>query len=130
MFCKICGDHCIFVHEAKILAKHLVKYYRCPKCYFLQTEKPFWLEEAYQKSINISDTGYMSRNIYLSRISSVLIYLFFNRKARFIDYGGGHTSHPLKLLNILTSQIKKYATCLNIVTTFCFQQNYMGVMFH
>ena len=90
MVCKICGGRCVFIHKAKILAKYLVKYYQCSKCYFLQTEEPFWLEEAYQKSINISDTGYISRNIYLSRISSVLIYLFFNRKARFIDYGGGY----------------------------------------
>lgn len=90
MFCKICGGHCIFVHEAKVLAKYLVKYYQCPKCYFLQTEEPFWLEESYQESINVSDTGYIGRNVYLSRISSVLIYLFFNRKARFIDYGGGY----------------------------------------
>lgn len=90
MFCKICGGCCIFVYEAKVLAKHLIKYYQCPKCYFLQTEEPYWLEESYQESINISDTGYISRNIYLSHISSVLIYLFFNRKARFIDYGGGY----------------------------------------
>lgn len=90
MVCKICGSHSVFMHEAKILAKYSVKYYQCPKCYFLQTEEPFWLEESYQESINVSDTGYISRNVYLSRISSVLIYLLFNRKARFIDYGGGY----------------------------------------
>lgn len=90
MVCKICGSHSELVHKAKILVKYSVKYYQCPKCYFLQTENPFWLKEAYQESINVSDTGYVSRNIHLSRITSVLIYFFFNRKARFIDYGGGY----------------------------------------
>jgi hypothetical protein len=28
---------------------------------FLQNEEPYWLEEAYSESINISDTGYLQR---------------------------------------------------------------------
>ena len=90
MNCKICNAKTANIFDATILAKYNIKYFQCQNCGFLQTEEPYWLEESYRESINISDTGYMSRNIYLSRVSSVLIYLFFNRKARFIDYGGGY----------------------------------------
>jgi len=90
MKCKICKSKSDEVFTSKILSRHDIAYFLCRNCGFLQTEEPYWLEESYQESVNISDTGYMSRNIYLSRVSSVLIYLFFNRKARFIDYGGGY----------------------------------------
>ena len=31
-------------------------------CDFLQTEEPFWLKEAYESAIGITDTGIIKRN--------------------------------------------------------------------
>ncbi len=90
MKCKICQSQSIKKFEAVILKKYEVKYYLCSHCGFLQTEEPYWLEEAYTETINLSDTGIMHRNIRLSKISSVLIYFLFNKTAKYVDFAGGY----------------------------------------
>ena len=54
------------------------------------TEEPYWLEEAYGKAINISDTGIMERNLSYSKLVSVLLYFSYDKNAAFLDYAGGH----------------------------------------
>jgi hypothetical protein len=56
----------------------------------LQTEAPFWIEEAYDESINLSDTGVLLRSLALAEIVSVVIYFFFDKNARHLDFAGGH----------------------------------------
>jgi len=55
----------------------------------MQVEEPFWLEEAYSSSINLSDTGYLVRNLFLAKRLTVVLYFIFGRNAKFLDYGGG-----------------------------------------
>ncbi len=75
----------------KILNKYYAKYYYCDHCGFLQTEEPYWLNEAYARPINISDTSYMQRNIYLSKTLTTILSVFFNlNNTKFIDYAGGY----------------------------------------
>jgi hypothetical protein len=88
--CKICGSITKNIFEAKILNKYNINYYQCLNCDFVQTEKVYWLEEAYQSSMNFSDTGIMHRNEKFSKISTSLIFLFFNRNEKFLDYAGGY----------------------------------------
>ncbi|RNI15807.1 class I SAM-dependent methyltransferase [Methanohalophilus sp. RSK] len=91
MKCNICACASNFVFKAKILDKYWVDYYFCPNCGFLQTEPPYWLKEAYSQSINSSDTGYMRRNISLSKQVTILLSLFFNsQNGKFVDYAGGY----------------------------------------
>jgi hypothetical protein len=90
MKCKICDQDNNKIFNAKILNKYDVEYFHCSNCGFLQTEEPYWLEEAYTESINVSDTGIMSRNLSLSQLSTLIIYFFFNRNAKFLDYAGGY----------------------------------------
>ncbi|WP_028845361.1 class I SAM-dependent methyltransferase [Thermodesulfovibrio thiophilus] len=90
MNCKICNQKTNQIFNETILNKYTIDYFHCPNCGFLQTEEPYWLEEAYSESINISDTGYLSRNIYLSKKLTVLLSLFFDKKAKFLDYAGGY----------------------------------------
>jgi Methyltransferase domain len=87
--CKICSSQTRTVFSTKLLRKYEVSYYQCIQCGFLQTEKPYWLEEAYQNPINLSDTGIVLRNQRLARIVTSLIILFFNKKENFLDYAGG-----------------------------------------
>jgi len=89
MKCRICGSQADFVFEAKVLRKYNVKYFFCPVCEFLQTEEPYWLDEAYREPVTVYDTGYLARNISLSRQISVLLFILFNRNGRYVDYGGG-----------------------------------------
>lgn len=88
--CRICSDSVSEVFSTLLIKKYSVKYFQCPKCGYLQTEEPFWLEEAYQTSINYSDTGMMMRSLWHKNIAATLIYFLFNKKGQFLDYGGGY----------------------------------------
>ena len=55
--CRLCGDSTRRVHSATILGKYRVDYLQCESCELLQTEDPYWLDEAYQHPINVVDTG-------------------------------------------------------------------------
>lgn len=89
MECKICQNETKIIFNAKVLYKYDVDYYQCIKCGFGQTEKPYWLEEAYVSSMNLSDTGVMQRSERMSKITTALIFFFFNTKGTFLDYAGG-----------------------------------------
>ena len=88
MRCNICSNDASKLFDAVILGRHKIDYYRCPVCEFIQTEKPYWLNEAYERPVSISDTGYLQRNIYLSKQLTILLALFFNKNGKFLDYGG------------------------------------------
>lgn len=90
MNCKICDAPTIKKFNANILNKYEISYYQCPQCQFLQTEEPYWLDEAYSQSINISDTGYMMRNLYFSKKLTLLLFVLFDGKGKFLDYAGGY----------------------------------------
>ena len=90
ILCKICGSESNFIFNSVLLNKYDVKYYRCPACDFIQTEEPYWLHEAYKNSINIEDTGLISRNLLLVKRTCTIIYFLFNKKRMFLDYAAGY----------------------------------------
>lgn len=90
MECKICQHTTQELFTSQVLYKYAVKYYQCPSCKFIQTEKPYWLDEAYSDAIAKLDLGYITRNIVYSQVTSSVIKLSFNRNKSFIDYGGGY----------------------------------------
>lgn len=90
MICRICSAESNYIFSAKILNKYKIGYYYCQKCGFLETEEPYWLEEAYKFPINISDTGLIQRNVYLSKKVAVLLYFIFGKNENYLDYAGGY----------------------------------------
>lgn len=90
MKCKICESESYEFSRAKILKKYDIAYFRCANCGFIQTEETYWIDEAYQESINVSDTGIIARNIYLGKTTASIIYFLFDRNACFLDYAGGY----------------------------------------
>lgn len=90
MTCKICNSYSNQAFTVKILKKYDAKYFKCNSCGYLFAEEPYWLDEAYSRSINLSDTGLLDRNIYFSKVLSVLIYFCFNKNGLFLDYAGGY----------------------------------------
>jgi len=88
--CRICSFSAPEVFSSNLLNKYTVKYFQCSKCGYVQTENPHWLEEAYKTSINDSDTGMLMRSLWHRNIASTLIYSLFDKKGRFLDFGGGY----------------------------------------
>jgi hypothetical protein len=88
--CSICGSESELFGTGLVLTKYNVRFFRCVTCGFIQAETPYWLAEAYSSPIARSDIGYISRNIRMARITRALISLAFNRKGKFLDYGGGY----------------------------------------
>jgi len=88
--CKICNSESDLIFNKTVLGKYPVDYYYCKNCGFLQTERPYWLEEAYHSAINDFDTGLLQRNLYYSKITSMILVRYFNVNAQFLDYGGGY----------------------------------------
>lgn len=74
------------------MGKYNVDYYKCCYCGFIQTEKPYWLDEAYVEPINRFDVGLVNRNLQYSNKVKVILSLLFNANSNstFIDYGGGY----------------------------------------
>lgn len=88
--CKICNNESKPCFEADILKKYKTTYYKCISCGFIQTDQPFWLDEAYTSAITKQDVGLLKRNLLITPILATLINTFFRRGKEFIDYGGGY----------------------------------------
>jgi len=90
ILCNICRSVSAPFARGIILNKYDIQYYSCDQCGFIQTESPYWLEEAYSSAIAKSDIGLIGRNIKLSSFCAALIPMFYDAKTSFLDYGGGN----------------------------------------
>ena len=88
--CNICNTPQEKIFTGIILQKYTIQYYQCPKCGFISTEKPYWLDEAYSDAIADSDTGYVYRNLDFTKRISRIIKQNFSKSATFLDYGAGY----------------------------------------
>ncbi len=90
MDCKICKNPSSPLFKAKVMHKYEVQYYRCPHCFFVQTEQEYWLEEAYTSALNVSDTGILYRNKKLFEKTFSILVSNFGKHGKYVDYGGGY----------------------------------------
>ena len=90
MKCKICDSTSKPVFSALVLGKYQVQYFECPRCEFVQSEEPFWLNESYSSAINDEDTGIMMRNIQSCNIVLASLLLIGKIKGKVVDYAGGY----------------------------------------
>lgn len=90
MKCKICNTDNGACFSSKILNRYSVDYFHCKNCNFIQTEEPYWLDEAYARPVNMTDTGYIDRNLSLSKKMTILLFCNFKKDAMFLDYAGGY----------------------------------------
>ncbi|MDF3077790.1 MAG: glycosyl transferase group 1 [Sphingobacteriaceae bacterium] len=87
---KITGGPTQFLFTAKVLGKYDVKYYQCKQTGFIQTEDPYWLDEAYSSAIATLDLGLMMRNQNMCKDVERIISRDFKADGRFLDYAGGY----------------------------------------
>lgn len=74
----------------KVLEKYDVSYFQCSSCGFIQTEKPYWQEESYSNPITSLDVGLVNRNIQFSDVIEKIIYQYFDKRGKFLDFAGGY----------------------------------------
>lgn len=56
----------------------------------MQTEKPYWLDEAYSSAIADLDVGLVQRNIDLSGIVTKVLDNYFDPSGKYLDFAGGY----------------------------------------
>jgi hypothetical protein len=88
--CKICGGTSEYVFNKIILFKYDVSFFKCVNCGFMQTEEPYWIQEAYSSPLSATDTGLIMRPMNFSRVAESVIMKEFDPLGAFLDYGGGN----------------------------------------
>lgn len=88
--CRVCGNDSIYLFHGKILKNTRVNYFDCPSCEYVQTEHPYWIEEAYAEPINKSDTGLVSRNLSNAKYVLSTLLALGSFKSSIVDYAGGY----------------------------------------
>ena len=88
--CRVCKSKVSKIFSSNVLQKYPVEYFQCSRCDYIQTENPYWLEEAYNSPINVSDTGMIMRNLWFRNVAATTIFFLFDCKGKFLDYGGGY----------------------------------------
>ncbi|MCO8120365.1 class I SAM-dependent methyltransferase [Stieleria sp. TO1_6] len=88
--CLICRSASDSFAHAKIMGKYDIEYFRCRDCQFIQTETPYWLDEAYDDAIVSTDVGLISRNQRFARITDRMLRFVYPSAMRCVDYGGGY----------------------------------------
>lgn len=85
--CRLCGGAASQVFSLLVLGKYSVAYGRCESCGSLQSEAPYWLDEAYTLNLSQLDTGAAQRNLDNLVACWAVARLFHLKNA--IDFGGG-----------------------------------------
>ncbi|WP_218081443.1 class I SAM-dependent methyltransferase [Anthocerotibacter panamensis] len=65
-------------------------YLYCSVCGLLQTEEPYWLEEAYSQAIAAIDIGLIARNIGVFKRLASLLYCCYEHDGKYQDIAGGY----------------------------------------
>ena len=87
--CRCCHNEIHPVFSGSLIS-FSVGYYECPVCAYVQTETPYWLDQAYADAINDSDTGIMARNQINARIVLVTLLLLGKLDGTLVDCAGGY----------------------------------------
>ncbi|MDB6019879.1 MAG: methyltransferase type 11 [Pedosphaera sp.] len=88
--CRVCAQPAPLFFSKLILGRRKVGYYKCPACGHVQTETPYWLQEAYQNTNFQSDVGMAGRSIWTAQTTTALAYrLGIGPAEPCLDWGAG-----------------------------------------
>lgn len=88
--CPITGSPMRHVFTHRILCRYDVGYFYSDESGLLRTEKPYWLDEAYQTAIGDADTGVVMRNINNSHMLDAVLDALGLQDGRLLDLAGGY----------------------------------------
>jgi hypothetical protein len=98
--CPVCSGRRDKAFDAVLLARYRVDYHFCNGCGLLQTERPYWLTEAYANPITEVDVDLVARNIANARKLACCLYLTGDDDGRHLDFAGGY--------GLLTRMLRDY----------------------
>jgi hypothetical protein len=85
--CRLCGGDTVFAFRKLLIGKHSVSFFRCGTCSSLQSEAPYWLDEAYGTDVDALDTGAAQRVLHCVALTHCVLRLLGYRTT--LDFGGG-----------------------------------------
>lgn len=89
--CRLCGGDSSQLFELTLLGQFPARYYRCGTCQSLQTEPPYWLDQAYADPRPITDVGMAARTLDLSlRVDVMLAAVGAAPSSPCVDWAGGN----------------------------------------
>jgi hypothetical protein len=92
MKCPICTESLRPYTQGVVLNKYPANFDFCDACGFLRIRNPYWLEESYSDAIALTDTGLVSRNVYLAKRLALLLLIEFGERGegKYLDVAGGY----------------------------------------
>lgn len=88
--CPVCGSESTPNHTSTVLGRYAAEYRRCCGCGLLWINRPHWLNEAYASPIAATDTGLISRNLVLARMTAGILWCSRRVGQPLVDMAGGH----------------------------------------
>jgi hypothetical protein len=89
--CRLCGGATTFRFTELVLNKYMVRYWQCVGCGSMQTDKPYWLDDAYAVVHSATDTGMVARTLHMTQVTSLLLRLAnLQQPTPCLDWGGGN----------------------------------------
>ena len=88
--CKICGSTSHTFGRLTMLGRHSTDLHQCESCGFVQTDEPWWLEEAYADAITATDVGLLARSRTLSERIPGFLACAGALDGPVLDWGGGY----------------------------------------
>jgi hypothetical protein len=87
--CRLCGEPARHAFDHRVLNRYEVAYFECGRCGSLQTDPPYWLDEAYAiEGVHI-DTGQAARILQMwLRLYLMLDRIGFDHSLPCVDFGG------------------------------------------
>lgn len=89
MPCRSCGCESNYLQGGELIGI-VISYFECPTCGYVQTETPYWLDQAYAETISNCDTGIMARNQNNARIALATLQMMGRLDDTLVDYAGGY----------------------------------------
>jgi hypothetical protein len=88
--CRVCAKEAELFFTRQILSKHQVAYFKCRACGHVQTEEPYWLEEAYRDPDYQLDVGMADRCVWSAQTMVALAgRLGIGAEEPCLDWGAG-----------------------------------------
>ncbi len=88
--CRLCERDTKFKFSKEVLNKYEISYHECTNCLSLQTEAPYWLDDAYTCESEKFDTGKATRTLLnFTVLPHLYSALGISKDVNFVDWGGG-----------------------------------------